>query len=109
MSFKCGETFSYAGSVTSTDTQTGTEVQDFTGWQASCQMRTASDELVDTLDVTWLSRSPGIIKLHKANTTAWPVGTHVIDIRFVSPSGEVAMTKTAQFRVVKPVTRVGGG
>lgn len=109
MSFKRGDTFSYAGAAGVFDAEAGAAVQDFTGWQATWAMRTAGDELVAEGEVIWLSRAPGIIKLYMADTNGWPVGVHVVDIRFVTPSGEVKNSPTQTFAVGKAVARGAEG
>jgi hypothetical protein len=103
MDFKKGDTFDFSGPVTAT--VNGVDVADFTGWSARSQVRDQSDSLVAELEVTWMSRTPGVVRLRSTTTTNWPEGGLMIDIQFTAPDATVVSTATEWFNVVRDVTR----
>lgn len=56
-----------------------------TGWEITCEIRTAMDKLVDSFPCTWPEGdTPGkALIAKKIDTTDWPVGQHSLEIRFV--------------------------
>ncbi len=103
MQFIRGDTFFFAGPVIVE--VNGTEESDFTGWQASSQIRTTSNTLIATLSVSWVSRVPGVISVtFDGSTAAWPVGPARMDLQFVTATGKIVSTKAAPLMILEDVT-----
>lgn len=91
---KIGDALDLSGEVTVTDA--GALVTDMTGWTATSQMRKLDGTLIATLEVTWLNAAQRLVRVRYANTSWWPAGPAMFDIRFVSPSGDAMSTSTEQ-------------
>lgn len=103
MRFTRGDTFDFSGPVQALDN--GAPVSDFTGWGARCQLRDADDALVAEAAITWISRSPGMIRLQVPDTTGWPLSVLRMDIEFVAPDTSKISTSAVQITVIGDVTR----
>lgn len=92
-----GDTFSVYGTIKSDS------VTDFTGYAATSQVKTAKKELVANLTFEWVNAAQGVCRLTD-DTTEWPVGTHQMDIRLVSPTGIKSRTGVDAIQVVEGIT-----
>lgn len=103
MQFTRGDTFEFYGPVTLTEN--GTPTTNLTGFTARSQVRAASGKLVETLDVTFDSLNPAIVRLASPGVTDdWPVGAALIDIEFTTPAGRVISTESVPFEILRDVT-----
>jgi hypothetical protein len=100
---KRGDTFDFSGPITVT--QDGVPVPDLTGWQGFSQLRDTAGRLISDLSFQWLDASTSLCRLSDATTLSWPVGPAVIDIRLISPSGDVVSTATVNVSIIKQVTQ----
>ena len=98
---KRGATLSLAGVITESGTAS---IPDFTGTIGTSQIRMLDDTLVDALSVEWLDINTRAIKVYKQDTTAWPIGTAEIDIKFTTLNGDVLFTSTQPIEIVKGIT-----
>ena len=104
LTFKRGSTFDFSGQISVTDA--GVAVADLTGWTVTCQLRPQSGGLIADLQFTWLDASQRLCRIRSTTSTAaWPEGVAEIDIRLVSPSGDVVATDTTQLQIARAVTR----
>ncbi len=77
------------------------------GWVATSQIRTYADVLIATLDVQWVDPlTTRYLRLRHADTSAWPVGPAVFDIRLTSPAGYRMQSLPHQLSIVRGETRV---
>lgn len=99
-----GDTFDLSGEVTVT--VNGARQLDLTGWIPQSQIRDTLDNVVATLNVTWLDAAQSLIRLTSLESTAaWPVGRVAIDIQLTSPEGEIVSTRRAEIQIEADVTR----
>lgn len=104
LKFKRGRSFDYAGPVQITDANNNA-LTDLTGWEAQSQIRRSNGQLVETLNVSWLSYSPPVLRLSCVNTLNWPIGSLAIDIVFKSPANDYVVSDTESIMVVDRVTQ----
>jgi hypothetical protein len=101
---KRGDTFVATGPITAT--VGGVPVANFTGWTGASQLRDATtDELIATLEFTWLNAATGQARLRFADTSAWPITLANMDIQLTTPAGETVSTATTAISITKDVTR----
>lgn len=99
-----GDTFDLSGEVTVT--VNGVRQLDLTGWVPQSQIRDTLNNLVATLDATWLDAAQSLIRLTAPESTAaWPTCRAAIDIQFTSPGGEIVSTRRAEIQIKADVTR----
>lgn len=104
--FKRGDTYQ----LTCTYKGDGSTASSVTGYTITCQMRTASGALVADMEATLLTQSGATLGQFTidpvtADTTAWPVGSHEVDIQIVDGDGVIRSTVTFTQPVVKDITR----
>ena len=77
------------------------------GWVPTSQIRTLSDQLIATLDVSWVDPdTTRYVRLRCADTEDWPVGLAVFDIRLTAPTGYKLQSKPCQLLITRGETRV---
>ncbi len=104
LKFKTGDTFDFAGEVR--DDVTGL-VFPLVGYTISAKVRmTHAWSTALTLSASIVDAALGLIRLQQtaAATAAWPFGPAEIDIRLVSPSGDVTTTITQSLELVPAVS-----
>lgn len=85
----------------------GNAPTDFTNWIGKAQIRTLSDELIATLQFTWLDVVTGALRIRStASSSAWPLGVAEVDVKFETPAGDFLYTTTQQVMIVRESTRV---
>ena len=77
---------------------------DITAWTIRCEVRDASDVLVENLIVTKTEPLRGFYKLTATNTKVWPLGTLYTDIEYTDAAGKVISTETWTITVSKDIT-----
>jgi hypothetical protein len=79
----------------------------FLGWTVTSEVRTATGRLVGELTPTWVAPEANTrsLRLVEMDTTTWPIGTHELDVQFVSPTGFVRSTETLLVDVLRDVTQ----
>lgn len=99
---KAGESFAAGGSLSD---ETGAPI-DLTGYSGRCEVRTTDGTLVGEVAVTIDAGAAGSFELRAAaeSTAAWAIGSHVADVRLVSPGGEVHPSPTFGVRVTRAIT-----
>jgi hypothetical protein len=80
---------------------------DITDWVVESQVRRLDGTLLDTLVFTLVNTAPEVsnFTFTKPNTTAWPEGSYLCDIRYTEPSGKVTATESFQINVVRRITQ----
>ena len=79
--------------------------QDFTGWTIESHVKTAAQVLVEVLTVTWLDPVEGLLEIRSAtDTSTWPTGRLLTDIKLTTPTGDVAHTQTVQIISTPAIT-----
>jgi len=101
---KRGDTFDYSDQLElSID---GVVVVDFAGMTGDSQIRTASGDLVASLDFSWLDQSNGLYRVRSLDPTdEWPIGVLLHDVQLTTAAGDVISTATEVFQLVGDVTR----
>jgi hypothetical protein len=84
----------------------GSNAVDLTGWAISSQVRDQSGALVATLNIGPRNDAAGIYAVSYDNTTTWPIGTLVWDVRTTAPDGLISSTQTIDLVVQPDVTRL---
>jgi hypothetical protein len=101
---KRGATLDLSGKITTS--VVGEVVPDFTNWVGAAQIRRQDDSLADNLVFEWLDVAEGLVRVHKTDTSTWPLGPAEIDIRFTnSNDSSKVFTTTQQIMIVKEITR----
>lgn len=87
-------------------TQNGSAV-DITGWTITSQIRQETT-LIDTLAVDVVNAANGQFNLlaTPAQTSSWALGSHSVDIEFISPTGFVVSSQTFTLQLVRDITYV---
>ena len=87
-------------------TQDGAAV-DITGWTITSQVR-QDDTLIQSLTVTVVDAANGNFNLSAtaAETAAWALGTHSVDIEFINLDSFVVSSQTFTLQLVKDITYV---
>lgn len=105
---KAGTTFGYAGQIErevyDPATDSTTAETDFTGWQGASEIRTEAGALVDTLTFEWLDEATGLARIFSQDTSGWPEGVVLIDVKLTAPDGVTVATETQQIYVTSGVT-----
>jgi hypothetical protein len=97
---KAGSTFSYAGTCRLPPGL----------WTATCQLRSSEEPfaLIGTVAVTLGAPvgldTPIALYASAADTRAWPVGLHELDIRYQDSTGAVVHTSTIGLPVLRSIT-----
>lgn len=101
INFKRGDTFV----VQCTLKQTGVP-QSLAGWTIKSQVRTQQSlRLVTELNFSVVNDQQGIFQLQCTDTTDWPIGALVCDIRYTTPNAQVVSTDTFTIEVQSEVTK----
>ena len=101
---KRGDTFILTGGITAT--VGGVTATNFTNWTGASQLRDATtDELIATLEFTWLDPATGQVRLRFADTSGWPITLANTDVQLTTPAGETVSTTTSIINIIKDVTR----
>lgn len=105
ISFKRGDTFKFAGTVSAV--VGGVPTYDFSGWTVQAQLRAKpGGALIQQLDALWVNASTGAVTIEQsAASDAWPIGLAEMDLQFTAPSGDRTSTETVIFKIVDGVTR----
>lgn len=79
----------------------------FVGWTPKCELRGADDQPVDEAVCTWVNAiTTRELTLKVVDTTAWPLGALLFDVRFTRTSdGFAVSTETARVLVEVAITR----
>jgi len=98
---KRGDSLSYLGMIPATYVDGY-----FSDWVLSAMIRSFPYyTLIDNLIVEWVDPTTAReFTVTKIDTTAWPVGTAVMDIQLTRPDGFVRSTDTVQIEIVHDVT-----
>jgi len=78
----------------------------FAGYTVESQLRTVKGGLIADLNPEWVD--PGltrVLRLKVVDTSSWPLGSGVFDIRFTSPTGERIFTSREALLIVQGVTQ----
>lgn len=110
MDFYRGSSFDFSGQVTLLDQ--GVRLLNLTGWTATSQIKTDKDVLIANLSVVWLDAAQSLIRVFcPTSTSLWPTtaslspgGFASMDIRFVSPSGQIVYSKPSIIPIERTVT-----
>lgn len=77
------------------------------GWVPTSQIRTLSDQLIATLNASWVDPdTTRYLRLRCDDTGDWPVGLAVFDIRLTSPTGYRRQSKPRQLLITRGETRI---
>lgn len=78
----------------------------FADYAPTSQVRTNDDTLVAELTCAWVDPvTTRALRLTCLDTSAWPVGAALFDVRFKRSDGHVIPSSTAQLIVVKNITQ----
>jgi hypothetical protein len=109
MDFKRGSSFLFVGQV-----RVNGQIENLSGWTFTCQIRekvktptlNVVGTLISDIPVTVLDAMIGSVQLGSdaLDTTAWPLGAALIDVRAVSPGGTRVISDTTQINIVERVT-----
>lgn len=92
-----GSTFQLAGAL-----QKDGASSDFTNWAFSASLYDAAgNTLIAPLIVTWLDPTTGLFSLTAGSTSAWPATKARIDMRLVSPQGNIILGPPAYLRIAQ--------
>lgn len=92
-----GATFQLAGSL-----QKDGAPADFTNWSLTATLYdSAGNAQISPLSVTWLDQTVGLFNLTAASTAAWPATKARIDMRLVTPQGNIVLGPPAFLRIAQ--------
>lgn len=75
---------------------------DFTGWSLTASLYdSAANVLISSLIVTWLDQTVGLLTLTAQSTAAWPATKARIDMRLVTPQGNIVLGPPAFLRIAQ--------
>lgn len=97
--FKRGDTFQLELSVSNNG-----EAVNLTGWTIASQVRSKS-KLISTLAVEYTDRVLGIYRLRDNNTSDWPLGMLVCDIKYTTDDGQIVHSETFEIEVQRGITQ----
>lgn len=75
-----------------------------TGYQVSSQIRTPQGDLVADAAITITDEMYGQFDAFVEDTSAWPLGKLLQDVKYVSPEGEINYTETLEINVLENIT-----
>ena len=81
---------------------------DITDWTIKSQIRDESSSLIYTFLVTKTDAGDGVFSISAtaAQTATWPLGSLLIDIEFIDPTGYVISSQTFTMQIVRDITYV---
>lgn len=75
---------------------------DFTGWTLAANLYDgAGVTLISPLSVTWLDITQGLLTLSAPSTADWPATKARIDVRLVTPEGDVILGPPSYLRILQ--------
>lgn len=79
----------------------------FSGYTPQAQLRRTNGTLIADLQAQWLDASTTRdLKISCQDTSTWPVGTHMFDVRLIGPSGAIAGSYASYLSVTQNATEV---
>lgn len=80
---------------------------DITGWQITSQIRSRRGDLIDDLEIDVIDEILGEFEVFATSmqTSVWPVGAALWDVRIVAPDG-TRNSQTILVDISDPVTRL---
>jgi hypothetical protein len=109
LKFKRGASFLFSGVVKLNGT-----VQDMTGWTLECDIKVliksnsgdTIGNLIKHLPISWSNAASATVTLgDDSDTSAWPIGYAVVDIKATSPGGTKVLSQTETVQIMERVTQ----
>lgn len=92
-----GSTFQLAGILNKDGSSS-----DFTGWTLTANLYDATGAiLISQLSVVWTDPTQGLFMLTAPSTSSWTASKARIDVRLVSPTGDVVLGPPAYLRIAQ--------